>query len=261
MFLIQKRGDRIEAGHRIQVLDKAMQILTAFSRAKPEWGVSELARHLGLPKSLVSKVLATLATWDMVVQDPVNRRYRLGHQLLSLATALTHGNDLRQASLPVMQQLVERTEETVKLSVISGDETLVLEAIESPYMMRLTARVGQRNPIYAGASNLILLAHKREEEILRILQDKAPPDHAWRRDPARFMQRLADIRDAGYALSSEEVEEGVLAISAPVRDASGQVIASISILGPVQRLPVSEHPRLVREVCAAAAAISSRLGG
>jgi DNA-binding IclR family transcriptional regulator len=237
-----------------------MHILTSFSASRQEWGVSELARHLGYPKSLVSKMLTTLSSWGMVEQLPVTRAYRLGYRLLTLAGLVPDSNNLRAVALPVLQQLAERTRETAKVSVISDGESLVLERVETSYHMRMTIPIGQRNPLWAGASNLILLCHRSRTEIDRILQAKAPADHLWRQDPQAFYARLDEIRSQGYAFSVDEVEVGLIAISAPIRGQSGEVVASASIVGPTNRLLPAEYPNLIQEVRNAAATISSKLG-
>ncbi|MFS8534546.1 MAG: helix-turn-helix domain-containing protein, partial [Limnochordales bacterium] len=100
----------------LQTLDRALTLLAAFDREHPEWGVTELAHHLGLPKSVVQKTLATFARHGFVHQEPRRRRYRLGLRLLSLARLAQP--ELARIADPHMVRLAAATKETVKLTIV-----------------------------------------------------------------------------------------------------------------------------------------------
>lgn len=241
-------------------LEKGIWVLTAFSPHKTEWGVTELSEHLHINKTTVHKILATYQRHGMVQQDPGTRRYRLSLRLMELARAVSPQRELRAAAQAELAQLAHTTGETAKLSIPNQDESFVLEAVESREQIRLAGQAGVRNPLYAGASNKIMLAHMPRAVVERIIYERTPADHIARRAPERFLAHLADLAQAGFAISADEVEPGVMAISAPVRDVTGQVIASVSIAGPSVRMPSARHPELVQLVRNAAAAISRRLG-
>lgn len=241
-------------------LDKGLSVLTAFTPRKPEWGVGELAHHLNINKTTVHKVLATYQHWGMIRQDPATRRYRLGLRLVELAQAVSPLLGLREAAHPELERLAALSGETAKLSVPDQDESFCIDAVEGREQMRMTGQVGMRNPLYAGASNKVIFAFFPWPEIERITAGRASGDHLSRTDPLAFRQHLEDIVRAGYAISTSEVELGVTAISAPLRDSSGQAVASVSIAGPTTRLTEDRLPTLVDLVRTAAAATSGRLG-
>jgi IclR family KDG regulon transcriptional repressor len=244
----------------LATLDKGLAVLTAFSERRPEWGVAELAQHLSMHKTTVHKVLATYQRWDVIQQDETTRRYRLGFRLVQLAQAVSPVAGLRDAARPELQRLVDLSGETAKLSIPDNSESFVLDGVEGLEQMRMTGQVGMRNPLYVGASNKVILAYIPWQTAERITVSAAPPGHIIHTDPQAFRTELEAIVRAGYAISSSEVEWGVSAISAPVRDATGQVVASVSIVGPTARLPEERIQGLIEPVRSAAAAISLRLG-
>jgi IclR family KDG regulon transcriptional repressor len=248
------------APETLSTLEKGLAVLTAFSAGRPEWGVVELAQHLRIHKTTVHKVLATYQQWGLIQQDRTTRRYRLGLRLLELAQAVSPVTGLRDAARPELERLVALSGETAKLSVADQSESVVIEAVEGREQMRMTGQVGMRNPLYAGASNKLLLAYMPPATAARIVADTAPLEHPARTQPQLFWAEVAAIADAGCAMSSSEVERGVTAVSAPVRDATGQVVASVSIVGPSARLSEERMQSLIEPVRTAAAAISARLG-
>ena len=244
----------------LSTLDKALAVLTSFSPRHPEWGVTELAQHLQINKTTVHKVLATYQHWGMLQQDAESRKYRLSLRLVELAQAVSPRQELRSAALPEMERLAIHLGETAKLSVPDRDEVFCLEAVESQEQMRMTGQAGRRNPLYAGASNKLILAHMPWGVVQRVIWERTPADHPIRRDPEAFRTELEALVAAGYAISTNEVEDGVTAISAPIRDFTGEVIASISIAGPSTRLHPSRYETLIKQVCMGATAVSRRLG-
>lgn len=244
----------------LQTLDRALWVLTHFTPGQPEWGVSDLARALGLPKSVVQKTLATFARWGFLHQDPGTRRYRLGTRFLFMAQSVTLHQELVRVATPHLNWLAHETRETAKLSVEEGGESVIVAVVESPLSMRMTGRVGERNPLYAGASNLVLAAHMAWSDVLRALERHAPPDHPYRQEPELLRRALEPIARQGYAISCGQVELDVAAISAPVRAATGEVVASVSVVGPASRFVSERQDVMVRHVMETARKISRELG-
>ncbi|REJ35475.1 MAG: hypothetical protein DIU83_01185 [Bacillota bacterium] len=244
--------------HLLKTLDRSLWMLTFFESERPEWGVSELARRLDLPKSLVQKTLATFAQHGFLSQDPLTRRYRLGLRILSLARMAQPA--LARAAYPHMVQLAELTEETVKLTQVDGGQTVIVAAVESPHSLRMTGRVGERRTLHAGASNKILAAHMAWPEVVQALRAHLPPD-----DPVfgrldQLRRELADIAARGWAVSTGENEEGVTAVSVPVRDVFGYVTASLSVVGPTVRMTAQRRQMCLRLLRRTARKISEQFG-
>ena len=242
----------------LQTLDRALTLLAAFDREHPEWGVTELAHHLQIPKSVVQKTLATFARHGFVRREPQRRRYRLGPRLLSLARAAQP--ELALIAHPHMVRLAEATRETVKLTVVDGIATVIAHAVEGPHSLRMTGRVGERNELHRGASNKVLAAFLPWETVHAALAAQLPAAHPWRVDSAPLRRELAAIARQGYAVSHGEVERGVTSVSMPVRGPSGEVEASLSVVGPTLRASGDGWMCWLGHLRAAVAAVERELG-
>lgn len=252
--------------YAIASVDKAIQLLFAMARwpADMTAGVSELARHLGLTKTQVYRLLRTLERHDLVVQEPGERRYRLGPGVLALGEAARERISLVRAARPAMDRLAAATGESVHLVERHDLTAVVVDVRESAQPIRLTARVGGRYPLHAGACPQAILAFLPDEDRERVLARLAHlPRYTPRTvlDPDELRRVLAGIRDRGYAVSDEDVDPGARAVGAPIFGPSGVPVGAISVAGPSFRLPddlIERYGALVKE---AAAEVTARLGG
>src|SRR6266545_996834 len=205
-----------------------------------ELGVTDLGRGLGVHKATASRLAATLADGGLIERDPVSDRYRLGFGLIRLVGAALAGIDLVRTAHPVLEELAERTRETVNLGVLSGDGVVYLDQV---------------------SSGKVFLAHRPEALRRQLLS--GPLEALTPRtvtDPARLRRQLEEVRVRGYATIQEEIERGLNAVAAPVRQLNGEVAAALSVSGPSFRVRPVDLPRLGRLAIDAAGAISRRLG-
>src|SRR6202011_3243234 len=151
--------------------------------------------------------------------------------------------------------------ETVNLAILSGRDALYLDQAAGPATLSPHNWAGQRIPLHATSDGKVLLAYLSEAELTACL---APPLARFTdrtiTDVAEFGELLAEVRRRGFATAVEELEAGLTAIAAPVRNAEGVVIASISASGPSFRIPADRIPVLAVSVRRAAAEVSRRLG-
>ncbi len=244
----------------VQSVDRAVAILEILAR-DGETGVTEVARELGVHKSTASRLLAALDRRELVSQDTARGKFRLGVGLVRLAGAVGRRLDVVQESRPVCQALARQVGETVNLAILSGRDALYLDQVAGPAALSPHNWAGQRIPLHATSDGKVLLAYLPAAEVAEHL---VPP---LRRFTDRTITTLADfprvlteVRRRGYATAVEELEEGLTASAAPVRNAEGTVIASISASGPSFRMPADRIPRLVSSVRRAAGEVSRRLG-
>ena len=244
----------------VQSVDRAVAILEILAR-DGEAGVTEVARELRVHKSTASRLLAALDRRELVSQDTARGRYRLGVGLVRLAGAAARRLDVVRESRPVCQALARQVGETVNLAILSGRDALYLDQVAGPAALSPHNWAGQRIPLHATSDGKVLLAYLPAAEVAEHL---VPP---LRRFTEHTITRLADfpgvlteVRRRGYATAVEELEEGLTAIAAPVRNAEGTVIASISASGPSFRMPADRIPDLVSSVRRAAGEVSRRLG-
>ncbi len=244
----------------VQSVDRAVAILEILAR-DGEAGVTEVARELDVHKSTASRLLAALSRRELVTQDTARGRFRLGVGILRLAGAAGRRLDVVQESRPVCQALAREVGETVNLAILSGRDALYLDQVAGPAALSPHNWAGQRIPLHATSDGKILLAYLPAEQVAEHLK---PPLRRFTdrtiTSLAEFPRVLAAVRRRGYATAVEELEQGLTAVAAPVRNAEGQVIASISASGPSFRIPEGRIGAVAGSVRRAAAAVSRRLG-
>ena len=249
----------LEAGP-VQSVDRAVAILEILAR-DGEAGVTEVARELGVHKSTASRLLAALDRRDLVAQDTARGKFRLGVGIVRLAGAASARLDVVQEGRPVCRALAQEVGETVNLAILSGRDALYLDQVAGPAALSPHNWAGRRIPLHATSDGKVLLAYLPEAELADCL---APPLARFTdrtiTDAASFPGLLATVRHQGYATAVEELEAGLTAIAAPVRNAEGTVIASVSASGPSFRIPADRIPVLAGVVRRAAAEVSRRLG-
>lgn len=240
----------------------AARVLRAFTSDHRSFGVSELARHLGLSTSTVHRLLTTLEQEHLIEQDEITGKYRLGLAVYDLTAAVAPGFDLSDALLPPMTVLRNRTGGAVQVAVLDGRHVVYIERLDSPDSLRLfVEKVGRRNWAHCTSTGKVLLAHLPSHDLHRILRGWELPaitpftitDHEL------LKKELSQVRDLGYAQNSGESEIEAVSLGAPIRDSTGRVIAAMSIVGPRQRME-PEIDALRFAVIEAAGVASRRLG-
>ncbi|MFZ5631687.1 MAG: IclR family transcriptional regulator [Bacillota bacterium] len=236
----------------VRSVKKALDILDCFSFEKVELGVVDLAQALNMPKATVSRLAGELVKNGYLEQDGNSKKYRLGLKLFYLGSIVFKQMKIAEVALPVMYRIRDRTGESVHLNIIKDNERMCLEYVECSHDLRPIVHVGQRSPLYAGASAKVLLAYMKESEVDEVIAKTrlARITGATICDPRKLKEELAGIRQQGYAFSIGERIPGLVSISAPVRNHTGQVIASLSLAVPEVRLDkgrVAETIALIKE--------------
>ena len=251
-------SDKPETG--LRSVNRALRSLEIIAETG-DIGVSELGRRLGVHKATASRLAATLADHGLVERDPLTERYRLGFGLVRLAGAAMAGNDLVRAARPVLEDLADRTRETVNLGVLAGDAVVYIDQASGARSIVSADWVGQRSPLHCTSNGKVLLAFMDDEDRDRLLARPLEPstEHTIV-EPDRLRRQLEEVRGHGYAQTLEELEEGLNAVAAPVRQADGEVVAALSVSGPAFRMRPVDLPRIARLTMDAAVALSRRLG-
>ncbi len=243
-------------------VSNAARVLREFAHGDRELGVTEVSRRLGIGKSTAHRLLSTLAEERLLEQDPKTGSYRLGLAMYELGASVALHNDLHEASAAVLDHLRNATRETVQIGILDGREVVYIERRESPQTLRLFGRVGHRNDAHCTSSGKVLLAFLPQEDLDHLLDGWTLRRHtpATITNLTSFRSTLQNIRQQGWAENVNEAEMGAASIAAPIRNARGDVVAAISIAGPVQRLGNDSLRRFSRPVVEAGLAVSSRLG-
>lgn len=244
----------------VQSVDRAVTILEILAR-EGEAGVTELAGELGVHKSTAFRLVSALEGRGMVAQDAQRGKYRLGMGVLRLAGATTARLDVVQESRPVTQALAREVAETVNVTVPIGNEVLYVDQVAGPSVLQVRNWVGQRLPAHATSNGKVVLAFLPEPELTEWLAGSRERFTDRTITGRRELEKeLALVRERGYATAVDEMEFGLTAIAAPVRNAERRVVASVSASGPSFRIPPERIPQIAEAVRRAADEISRRLG-
>lgn len=238
-----------------------MRLLNEFTTETPEIGVTELGRRVQLDKVIVHRLLKTMREFGIVEQCAQTRRYRLGGNISKLAA-------IRRAFVKPLEfapdhllAIRDKIDETVHLSQLEGDQIVVTFVSECSHTLRVVVDVGEVLPAYCTGPGLLFLAHAGDEYRRTALSGALKPlAPGTMTDPAAIEAMLPQIREDGIATVDETYSGQAKAISAPVFDAQGRIIAAATILGPSFRLDGDEDKRARQLIVKAALDISKRYG-
>ncbi len=244
-----------------QAVTRAVNLLKAFTDSQPEWGLSEMAQAAGLNKTTTFRLLAALESEGLIARNPQTDAYRLGPEAIVLGGRALRANGLRAVSRAELEALAQETGETATLEVLTDSDTLILDEVLSRHMIGGTPSIGTRWPAHTTSTGKAILAALPDDLLNAALPRRLPtPTDKSIADRETLRAELAKVRRQGYAVASEELEPGFVAIGAPVHDHNGQVIAAISVGGPKNRMPADRIAEIAALVKAAAERISKQLG-
>lgn len=243
-------------------LKKALLILDALRDSEMDLSARDLTGVIGLPKSTTQRLLQVLEESQMAAQDPLTKKYRLGPHTLALGTAYRERLDLRNVALPKMRRLRDDTGETIGLSIAVRLQRMFIEEVQSQSELRIHSELGRPYPIWMGAPGRVLLSGLPNGDLQWVLDQAG--ERAWRvADPPTregLLERLEQIRRTGHDFARNETLQAVSALAVPIHDASGAVIAALSVSGPTDRMNGSTMDRLVPLAGRAATSISQAMG-
>jgi IclR family KDG regulon transcriptional repressor len=255
-----------ENGHRpknyaVPAVQRALDILEFLVATPSPRNITEISKHLAIPKSSVFSILQTLRG-NGYVEKLENDRYALTLKIFGLGSSIIASLDLRQQVAPVLRELAVQTNITGHLAVLASDEAVYIDKAEVPGAIRLTTYVGSRCPLHSTGMGKALLAWLPQSEVDRIVKSRGLT--AYTRNtissPIALKAELAQVRRLGYAVSIEENEPGVCGIAAPVFDHLGHVVAAVNLGGTILQIKKSDIPLLGATVAHAAEEMSRRLG-
>jgi len=243
----------------VQSVERAVTILEILARAG-EAGVTEMASEIGVHKSTAFRLVSTLEKSGLVEQSEDRGKYRLGVGLLRLAGATTARLDVVQEARPICRKLSADTGETVNIAVLSDRSAFYLDQFSGSSALQPHNWVGQHIPLHATSNGKVLLCELPDDELARIVTSMPSYTENTITTKKRLRRELEEVRVQGYAVATDELEIGLAAMAAPIRNAHGDVIASLSISGPTFRLGESRLRELQPMLIEAATEVSHRLG-
>jgi IclR family transcriptional regulator, KDG regulon repressor len=218
----------------IRAVERALDVLMCFTKQTPELTMTQISELVGINKSTVHRLLATLERKRFVERDIATGVYKPGIRLLQMAFLTMEHNELHRLAAPFLHNLCDQFRENVNLSILDDADVVYIDAIESTQRVKLAAAPGQRLPAFCTASGKAILALLPEDKVKGILE-RGMPRYTQNTlvSPEVFWKNICHVRELGFAMSLQEFEDGINAIAAPI---CNPPIASISIAGPAYRL-------------------------
>lgn len=239
------------------VLGKVVTVLDAFSPDDHWVGFTELVKRTGLNKTTLHRLLAELVRTRLI--DRSGARYRLGRHLFELGMRASVERGLIEVATPFLEDLRERTRETVHLGVLEGDEVVYVAKIGGHRQAASPSRIGGRMPLYCTAIGKAMLAHSPSELKTSTLAGPLP-----RRTPRTITtpgllaRQLDAVVESGVSFEYEESAVGIVCVAAAILDADDRPIAGVSVTGPATRFRPEAHTNQVRAAAAGIAATLAR---
>ena len=248
--------------YRVQVLERAVDILQVLSEDSRELTAGEVADRLSLHKSTIHRLLAVLDQHRLIRRNADTGRYALGLRLFEFGTRAVRGLRLRDQAQPHLDQLARETGETAHICVLDRGDMVSIAYAEGPRSLRMPATVGRRTPAYCSAVGKAMLAFVSEAALDTVLSER--PLRACTSKTvvtrAALLDDLRQTRTRGYSIDDEEIEKGLRCVGGPVWNYTGEVVAAMSVAGPTFRITKSRVPAVARAVVATTRALSTELG-
>jgi DNA-binding IclR family transcriptional regulator len=267
---VQKKGqqganesaaDSLVPQYPIESVDNALKLLLLLGE-QPQIRLSEATRHLGVASSTAHRLLAMLTYRGFVRQDPVSKAYLPGPSLTGVAFAIFRRIDIQGSVTPVMRSLSNQLRETIHVGMLDGANVRFIAAVEGPAAVRVASRLGRTMPAHCTSTGKAMLAQLPRPE-LRVLL----PDEQLERITAQSIgsraeleAELSGIRERGYAINTEESEEGVASVAVPIPARAPGLRLALNAAAPQHRLDSSQHASVAAVLIKAAKEIGDQLG-
>ncbi len=248
--------------HTPQLLERAFALLALFDEEHPEWTTTAAAREVGLPVPTAHRILAVLEREGFLARD-TEKRFTLGQAALRLGQRALAILDLERLAKPLLEQLATVTDEVALLTELNPrrDAVVCRVRFDSSQSIMLSVAPGKELPLYAGASQKVLLAFMPNETVDAICEGQLKAlCRATITQPDRLRAHLREVRRRGWAISYEETDEGVWGIALPIIDRRGEAVAAVGLAGPRNRLDASQVRHQLTELHVAAQTVADRIG-
>lgn len=245
----------------VGVISKVFKILEAIQGAPSGLTLKPICDVTGVHKSTAHRFLKHLEHDGYLIRTD-NGAYLIGPKFSQLSVRANHRATLQAVARPILWELWKSTRETVNLATLDQGMVLYIEVIESPHEFRLASRVGSRRSLHATALGKALAAFLPEEQREKVLSaiQFQPVTANTIMNLVQFREELDIVRKQGYAVDDEETTLGARCVGVPILGAGHEVIAAVSVSGPITRISPNQVPLLAGAVMSAARAISVAMG-
>lgn len=244
---------------RNSVVHNVVDVLRCFTTEEPLVGVTDIAQQVGLHKSSVSRLLATLEAEGWVERDHLTRKYRLGLGLIAIAGPLLANLNVRQIAYTYLAELAAMSNETTVLAVWQDCASVTVEQIASQRTIKHTSPLGARYTSTGSATVQVFLADLEFSAVEELIDDTTVRlQEGW--SMSGLKQRLQSVREHGYATNLRETYDDEIGIAAPIYDHRHNVVATVLLAAPAYRIDQQAADDLIAWCMSTATKISTRLG-
>ena len=222
----------------VRSLARGLAVIGSFSEGRPVMTISMVASETGLTRATARRILHTLCQLGFVSVD--GDQFRLTPKVLSIGYSYLSGLELPELAHPHMEQLVAKVHESSSLAILDGRDIVYIARVPTKRIMSVTLTVGTRLPAFATSMGRVLLAELSVEDLEATLGDQPFPTHTTRtvRTPDELCEILCRVRDQRYALTDQELEDGLRSVAVPVRNPHGEAEAALNIAAHAGRISV-----------------------
>lgn len=240
---------------------RVADVLLALTGGPASLGVVEIARGIDVSPTVTHRILQSLASRDLVTQDPHTQRYRLGSAAIAIGARAIADVDLAEAARPVLEHMVRETNETATVSALTGTRRVYLAQVLPDLEVKWTVDVGRAYSLRLASSGRAILAFLPQTTVDAVLAEPVPAEHGPEAalDTATMLERLAAVRRDGVAVSRGERLPGAAGVAAPVIGVHGSVVGAVNVIGPAHRFTDEAVARYRPLLVAAAARVTENL--
>lgn len=241
-------------------LRKACEVIRVIAGSQHGLSFKELQAQTRIPRTTLMRILETLGHQEFVRQR-ANRSYLLGNELLRIGLQFSDRLDLRERAAPILQKLALATRSTSHLAVLSGEKSLIVAVQESPERIQAASKPGFLAELHCSSTGKCFLALLWPDPV-QWFRDREPVAVTVKTitDPDVFASEMEKIRQRGYAIDDEEYSIGIRCCAAPVRNASGTVIAAIGVTAPSSQFTAERNDVVAQKVVDASLSLARALG-
>jgi IclR family acetate operon transcriptional repressor len=246
-------------GYGIAALDRAFDVVAAIMHGGPAT-LAEIADGAGCNRATAFRILHTLQARGLVSQEQPRGPWRLGATWVSIGRAAQRQHAVELAAKPAMANLAAASREGVYLARRDGQEAETLIMLPGEKQVRVFARRGDRAPLHAGPGRLLLAFAPASIQHAALAPRLAKLGPKTRTDGTAIAADLPRLASRGWLVTEDEIEEGAVTISVPVRNTGGEVLAVLSIIGPRLRLPGLRQHSLLTPLTETAGVVAAAIG-
>jgi IclR family KDG regulon transcriptional repressor len=236
---------------RVPAVDKTFAILELVATSKEPLGISEITRALDFNKSTVFNIIHTLTDLEILKQAPDNK-FGLGIQFYLLSKASRNGSQIISTIRPYLERINQKTNLSVFLGIRSGLHAVIMDKVDAAYDIKISAEIGMRLPLLAGAGGKAILSQMSDDEIDRILSKNVLRQFTRHSsiDKIKYKNMLKKARREGIAFDKEEYIEGIRALAVPLKIDNGNpqfAIWAVGLKGQVKNEVIGTYAELLKK--------------